>query len=561
MTAPNAGARPHAGPAVAGGLLLAVATPPAVLPGAEFLVLAGLMAWFAIATDRRRPVWHAYLFGCVHMAWFSWSVHHYMWFPYAAIIVIGGGYYALSVSAVRAAPARTAPLAFAFAVAGSVWLRAAMPEIYYPHGQPCHSLWQWPLLLHGVIVGGEPLVNGLLAAVAAAVVEAWRSWRIGVPAWRAAVRNAGVATFVFAAVTGVGRMLANGSTDGGPTLAVAAIEPGMHVHHEWMATMALPREQQRARGQQLLQERLLAPTRALLAEAKPPDIVLWPESSVPDIFERRDLAPGARPIRGLGSWPNVRTRLVLGANVADDLDDREVPPTPAALLFELPSGAPLGWHEKRVLVPGGEFPPFYTWVPRGNADTIVGWFEAALGRLPRATRGTERPPLQGPRDMPFGALLCYDNAFARPADAQVAMGARWLCVLSNEAWFEGGGELTQLMAMTVVRALETGTPIVRCTQDGQSGLVDARGRIAASLPIAAAPQPEPRILRVEISPGPGRLPPLAWLRSSTGPAAAVVLLALLLHGFARWARLLPVRTAAHAAAGPGSTGIARGSGS
>lgn len=555
MTAPLAGPRPHCGLAIVGGLLLAAATPPAVLPGAEILVIAGLMVWFALAADVRRPLWHSYLLGCVHMACFSWSVHHYMWFPYLAIIVIGGGYYVLSVAAVRAAPARLAPLAFAVAVAGSVWLRAAMPEIYYPHGQPCHALWQWPLLLHGVIVGGEPLVNALLAGLAAAGVDLWRSWRVARPAWRAALRSAAIAVVLFGGTAALGHGIAG---DAGPADAqrvdVAAIEPGVHIPREMSA---VPEAQQAARFKQLVQERLVAPTRALLDAADPPDVVLWPESSLHDVFCTVDFTRGSLTL--LGKWPKVSTSLVLGASIAPN-DDKRLPPTPAALRFQL-NGRLVDHQQKRMLVPGGEFPPFYTWLPPSIADPIVGWFEAVLDRLPRATPGRELPPLQPAGGVPFGALMCYDNAFPGPAAAQVAMGARWLCVLSNEAWYEGGGELTQLMAMTVVRALETGTPIVRCTQDGWSGLVDARGRIAASLPIAAAPQPGPRILRVEISPGPGRLPPLAWSRAVVGPAAAFAMLALLLHSFVRWARLLPVRTAAHPAVGPGPAGIARGSGS
>ncbi|MGB3965956.1 MAG: hypothetical protein WBO45_04440, partial [Planctomycetota bacterium] len=151
-----------------------------------------------------------------------------------------------------------------------------------------------------------------------------------------------------------------------------------------------------------------------------------------------------------------------------------------------------------------------------------------------------------------------------PASAQVAMGARWLCVLSNEAWYEGGGELTQLMAMTVVRALEVGTPILRCTQDGWTGLVDGRGHLVEALPLRPAGSPgagSARILRVTVPLGSGRLPPMAWLRAATGPAAALGLGLLLLHGLWRWARLRAARTASQGQAGSGSDRAPHGSGS
>ena len=118
----------------------------------------------------------------------------------------------------------------------------------------------------------------------------------------------------------------------------------------------------------------------------------------------------------------------------------------------------------------------------------------------------------------------------------------------------------QLQAMTVVRALENGTPIVRCTQDGWSGLVGADGRVLAALPVAPAPQPHARNLRVDVPLGPGRTPPLAWLRWGTGPAAALALGALLAHAFARWARLASARSTSRAEPDVATTEVGRGSG-
>jgi apolipoprotein N-acyltransferase len=535
---------------VVGGLLLAAATPPAWFPGAEFLVLPGLALWFVVATDRRRSLWHSYVLGCAHMAWFSWSVHCYLWFSYGAVVVLGGLYYVLPALALRAAR-RAVPLVFALVVAASFWLRAVMPQIYYPHGQPCHALWQWPVLLRGVVVGGEPLLNVMLAAIAAAGGELWRSWRVAVPAWSVATRNVAVAVLAFGAVAVVGHTLAPRAPEDAPTIAVAVIEPSVNIVHEMAGKT---RARQGARFLELFRERLIAPTRALLAGNDAPDVVLWPESSVPDVLRRQDLRVVLRKFVGIddaiaaiGRWPRLDTCLVIGLQVADD----DEPETPAAVCFELATGRPVAHQEKRVLVPGGEFPPLYAWLPSFVGDTLRGWFEAALGPLPEATPGTERPPLRGPHGVPFGALICYDNAYPGPAAAQVEQGARWLCVLSNESWFEGGGELTQLMAMTVLRALETGTPFVRCTQDGWSGVVGADGRLAEQLPLAPAPQPAARILRALLRPGAGRLPPLAWLRRATGPACGLGLLALLLHAVVRWARLRAARTASRAASASG----------
>lgn len=538
------------------GLALAAATPPAWFPGAEWLVLVGLAAWFLVAVDDRRPTWHSYVLGCVHMAVFSWSVRHVLVFAWVMIVLLGGLYYALVRVAVRSLPRPVAAPGFAIAVAASCWLRANMPEIWYPHGQPCQALWQWPALLHSVVVGGEALANGLLAWLAASLGALWCSWRIGMPGWSAACRGVAIALGAGVAATVAGRLVAAGRGEPatGP-ITVAAIEPGFHLHQE---LSPLPMAQRGARFQQLFDERLLRPTRELLAAPQPPDVVLWPESSVFDEVATADIRAGTARVRALlGRFAGQRAQLLLGMNVVGDGKGK---PTPAAVQVELPGARIVGHQEKRCLVPGGEFQPFLHWLPDDVAATLAGWFAAALGSLPDAAPGAELPPLTA-AGVKFGALLCYDNAFPGPAAAQVAAGARWLCVLSNESWYEGGGELAQLMAMTVLRALETGTPIVRCTQDGWTGFVDAAGHLAAALPVQPAPQPVPRILRASFVLGPGQLPPLAWLRQGTGPAAALALLAMLLHGAWRWARLRAARTAPRAAFLPGRPGGEHGSGS
>jgi apolipoprotein N-acyltransferase len=136
-----------------------------------------------------------------------------------------------------------------------------------------------------------------------------------------------------------------------------------------------------------------------------------------------------------------------------------------------------------------------------------------MGAVPDNVFGSRRPLLvaRGRTEVPFGAMLCFDNAFGWVGREAVADGARFLAVLSNEAWYEGGAELEQLLAMTVIRALETDTPVVRCTMDGLTAHVGRDGRVLGVLPKSTAPSPGPRVLEVELEPGRGRLPAGAFL--------------------------------------------------
>lgn len=505
-----------------GGLLLAAATPPGWLPASGLLIVPALAVTAAVLRAPQRPLWHGYLLGCLHMACFSWSVRHVLVFAWAMIVLLGGLYYVAVQAAVRRLPARLGALGFGVAFAGACWLRANMPEIWYPHGQPAQSLWPWPTLLGSVTLGGEALANLLLAWLGAAVAELASSWRHGAPAWRAAWRRGLAAGVVGAAVTLAGHAVRPGPGADAPIVDVALVEPGFHLLHELDAA---PPGGERARYEALLVERLVAPTRALLADGKAPDLVLWPESSVFATVGVDDVATGTARVTALaGAMPTSPARLLVGVNVRQA---PAAPPTPAAVLVDLPAARVLGHQEKRCLVPGGEFQPGVRWLPKAASDWLMSAFAAALGSLPECTPGRELPPMATAAGVPFGALLCYDNAFPGPAAAQVAQGARLLCVLSNESWYEGGAELTQLLAMTVLRALETGAPIVRCTQDGWSAVVDGDGRVAAALPLAPAPQALPRTLRHGVVAGPGRLPAGAWLRGGVGGGAAAVLLALL----------------------------------
>jgi apolipoprotein N-acyltransferase len=544
--------RPNLGVPLVAGISLALAMPPALLPGAEFLVIAGLMAWFVVAREATRPLWHSYLLGAVHMAWFSWSIMHLMALALGLIVLLGGCYYVFASIAVRAVAERWRGVAFVLASAGSYWGRSVMPEIYYPHGQPCHALYEWPALLRPVTVGGEVLGNVLLAALAVALVVGWERRRAGAAPLRAGMAVVGVLA-AWGALAGLGQALVPAVAAGAPRIQVAAIEPGYHFMREYFS---VPEERSREHVRLLRDARLLAPTRELWNGTAMPDVVLWPESSVLVEVSRRDIEQRtAQVLHGTLPKGPAQARLVLGASVSDG-----GLPTPAALLLDA-NGTVLAYQEKRRLVPGGEFQPLFGVLPTAWADALREAFERALFSLPTVLPGQERPPLTDARDVPFGALLCYDNAFPEPAAAQVAAGARWLAVLSNEAWYEAGGELPQLVAMTVLRALETATPLVRCTQDGWSCWVDRDGVVRDGLPIRPSPQPAARILRVDVPPGAGRLPPMAWLRGATGPTVGLATLGLILLAVVRWAKLRAARLASDARGRPGSPRSDAGSGS
>jgi apolipoprotein N-acyltransferase len=506
-------------------LCLTAATPPGWFPGAGLLVLPGLAAMYAVTTSARHPYRLLYAIGVLHLLAFSWSLRHVFEAAPMLIALVGGLYYLLAAAWTRAL-LRWLPgaLAFACAIAGTQWLRAVMPEVPYPHGQPVHALYRWPVLLGSLAWGGEALGNALLAALGAAAVDLWRAWRSARPQWARARRFAIASAATAAVATIVPAPTARAPAAAAP-IRVAAVQPNLAPEYQFGAEFA-----------RVVEARLVAPTLRIAgpqAEA-PPALVLWPETSYPPVLDARsdlprfshrvrvDLAPSTRLVAGtLGLFPGGRT-------------------TPIAVMVD-GQGRLLAYSEKLELVPAGEFLPFVGWLPDAASDWLRAFIERRMGGVPHFAPGQKAHPMSTESGARFGAMLCYDNAFPRVARDLVAAGAVFLVVLSNEAWYHGGAELDQLEAMSVCRAVENATPIVRCTADGATLAIDRAGRVLRRLPHGTG-RGAAEVLEAEITPGPGALRPLAWLHDLVCWLAFVSLAPLARHALQSWARLLRSRS-------------------
>ena len=83
----------------------------------------------------------------------------------------------------------------------------------------------------------------------------------------------------------------------------------------------------------------------------------------------------------------------------------------------------------------------------------------------------------------FGVGICYDNAFPEHFMRATKDGAEWHLILSNEAWYKGGAELDQMVAMSVIDAIVCGRAILRCTNSGITCLIGPCGNIEKVLKV------------------------------------------------------------------------------
>jgi apolipoprotein N-acyltransferase len=156
-----------------------------------------------------------------------------------------------------------------------------------------------------------------------------------------------------------------------------------------------------------------------------------------------------------------------------------------------PNGETLASYDKHHLVPFGEY------IPLG--DHAYDWFGLSAFA---AQSGNAYSAGAGPVVLNLGKLgmvlplICYEAVF--PQDLRGTTRPDWLLQITNDAWF---GTLTgpfQHAAQARLRAVEQGLPLVRVANTGVTEVVDARGRVTASLPFgtegfldAALPGPLP----------------------------------------------------------------------
>lgn len=526
-------------------VLLGAAAPPAPGSYGGLLVLPGLVLLRVLWTvPGKRGAWCSFLASGGILGWFSWSLTT-NFLPGWLLMVPTAGLYGLWGRMVFRRLERwglPGGLAFGLALAASEYVRAHMPDVHYPHGQPIHALAELPSLLRPLRIGGELFGNLILAWLVGALVDLFTSWRHGLPRW-------GHARVSVATVIGLWGLclayapVAEGPGEGDPaprSVRIRALESGLGPSAYWDPDWLRNRRR-------LQQQHVLAPTlelfrdEAALPEDRRADLILWPEAALPPeagmLWSHAAMAgfPKAT-VSGLSAWPEPfvgvqleqgraprrmrgfglpgripeKVRLLTGGLLRHgpaSRDNRIV----AVLLGD--DWRYLGHHEKQVAVPGGERIPLVEWLPGDLREWVFEQVEAQMGVVPSFTPGPAREPLVTARGVPFAGMTCFDGCFEWISRDAVAAGARLLTVLTNEAWFDVGGELAQMTAMMRCRAVATGTPVVRVTRDGHTMAVGADGRMLAELPVVAGARPiPPRILSVEVPTGPGALPPWAWLQ-------------------------------------------------
>jgi apolipoprotein N-acyltransferase len=267
---------------------------------------------------------------------------------------------------------------------------------------------------------------------------------------------------------------------------------------------AVPQSMKWAPGQR---ERTLELYAGLTAPHLGTDIIVWPEAALPAL--EHDLRPFLDSLRA-----SARARgsdVILGQLRRD-------PDTGAYYNAMLALGAAEQWYDKRRLVPFGEFFPVPAQVREWLRLMNLPYSDFAAG-------SDDQPPLAAAGET-LAPTICYEDAYASE-QLHIARDSTLLVNVSNDAWFGDSTAPHQHLDISRMRALETGRPMLRATNDGVTALIAHDGTLLGKLP-----QFQAGVLTGAVQPRVGLTP---YLRYGNWPVLAIVFASLVLgFGWPWW---------------------------
>lgn len=267
-----------------------------------------------------------------------------------------------------------------------------------------------------------------------------------------------------------------------------------------------PNATQRLKWDPQMMRQFLQRQMDLTAAPGTPDLTLWPETAipwliddVPDVLAMISQAAGGRSVV-LGAQRMVGPRFYNSLVVLDG------------------QGRPADVYDKHHLVPFGEY------FPGGDLAARFGLhgFAQREGDAYSPGPGPHLVAVPGGRALP---LICYEAVF--PQDLRGTERPDYLIQVTNDGWFGTLSGPYQHLAQARLRAVEQGLPLLRAANTGVSAVIDAKGRVLASLPLDEAGAIDALL--------PAALPPTPYARTGDGPLALLLALALALAGPGRFA--------------------------
>lgn len=198
------------------------------------------------------------------------------------------------------------------------------------------------------------------------------------------------------------------------------------------------------------------------AALEKPDLIIWPEASLPVVLDEEPET--AAWIKDLTT--GINQNLLLGAVM-----QRSKSYYNSALLIS-PKGEITQRYDKVHLVPFGEYIPLkkylsfmQTFAPIGDIEKGK---EHTVFTVPAA--GNKKPAK-------FSVLICFEDLFPELSIKSVKNGARMLVNITNDAWYNKTSAPYQHLQASVFRAVENRVYLARAANTGVSAFIGPQGKI------------------------------------------------------------------------------------
>jgi apolipoprotein N-acyltransferase len=432
------------------------------------------LSWIAmvptmVATERATSTRQAFLFawltGTVGNAggfyWLAGLFTRFAGFPWIAallsLLVIAayqGLVFALFGITTRAIRRHT-PLPMALVAPLAIVTYELLLPVVFPFHVAITQAWQHHLIQVADLTG--PLgVSALLLMVNGAVYDVLTERRRLLPA-----ALVSVAVLLGALVYGHVRIRqVERARAAAPTIQVGVVQPNVAFDQKGIDHADFAADQLAS---------LQAQSRAL--EAAGADLIVWPESSYPYTI-LRDAAGDFREGSRFRIRDGFSTPLVVGAVTREPGEVGSARYFNSMLLVDR-EGRFAGRFDKRFLLIMGEYTPgteTFPWLQR--------YMPAAAGSFTHGTTVQTLPlRTREGREYRLGPMICYEDIL-RDFGRQLAPHRPHLLVnITNDAWFGDTAEPWEHLALSVFRAVEMRTDLVRSVNTGVSAFVDAAGRV------------------------------------------------------------------------------------
>lgn len=273
---------------------------------------------------------------------------------------------------------------------------------------------------------------------------------------RGAVPGLVIALVLLVAHTGFGYWMISDPDKGDDGMVVRLVQPSIDQSVKWSD----------AERDRIFSRLLDLSTRQ--GEGPKPDLIVWPETSVPFLLTSNPSAL-ARISESLTDGQTLITGAVRQESGGADQLARYY----NSIYVIDDDGQIVSAADKRHLVPFGEYLPF--------REALEGLGLSIIAQAPGAfTPGIRRETVPVPGGQHFLPLICYEAIFPHEMTAN-GPEPDFIVNVTNDAWYGDTPGPYQHFRQAQLRAVETGLPMVRVGNNGVSAVTDGYGRVIDGL--------------------------------------------------------------------------------